>query len=75
MVDAVVYPEASAPDGPANPMMMRMVQHAVDRKGDGRQAECTSANVTHWTDLSLHTRNAQLSRPPWRGAIRPTFSF
>ncbi len=202
MVDAVVYPEASAPDGPASPVMMRMVQHAVDRKGreeprqaardgvnmepigdqvparpnkagryepreadqklrrlvvhlmphtpqrhscviqpamggvfgdrpghnpdcharechvgcciehahiprekeesngrirhepdpvirwvrgdeldeptrpsrdapvDGRQAECTSANGSHWTDLSLHTRNAQLSRPPWRGAIR-----
>ena len=54
MVDAVVYPEASAPDGPANPVMMRMMQDAVDRKGreeprqttrDGVNMECVGYQV------------------------------
>src|SRR5258708_16392431 len=47
MVDAVVYPEASAPDGPASPVMMRMVQHAVDRKGreEPRQAARDGVNM------------------------------
>ena len=54
MVDAVVYPEASAPDSPTSPVMMRMMQDAVDRKGreeprqttrDGVNMECIGDQV------------------------------
>jgi len=44
-VDAVVYPEASAPDSPTSPVMMRMMQDAVDRKGREEPRQTTRDGV------------------------------
>ena len=45
MVDAVVYPEAFAPDSPAIPVMLRMMRDAVDRKGREKPRQTTRDGV------------------------------